>query len=192
MSDSQPRTSNPSPVDTTAPAVPKLQREAVVMVNERGRLGLLVALCSLAGVAVGFALSNMAMGLHAHYCNSRLEAPLARIVVPAAAAETPTWLGVRITSHPGGGAHIEAIEPSSPASAAGLQRGDVIVGFADNGCPRQVRTVRSARDLVHLVRSAAAGDQSLIRVERDNELRTLHATLSHMPEQIFFDELGGR
>ena len=191
MSDSQAQTSNPTTPDTTAQSVPKLQREAVVMVNERGRLGLLVALCSLAGVAVGFALSNMAMGLHAHYCGSRLEAPMARIVVPAA-ADTPTWLGVRITSHPSGGAHIEAIEPGSPAVAAGLQRGDVITGFADNGCPRQVRTVRSARDLVHLVRSAGIGDQALIRIERNHQTRTLHATLSHMPEQIFFDDLGGR
>jgi len=52
----------PQPGPAQAPPRPdqgKLERQTVVMINDRGRLALLVGLCTLAGVAVGFGLSTM-------------------------------------------------------------------------------------------------------------------------------------
>lgn len=46
---------------------PRLQREAVVLVHDRGRFAVLVALCTLAGVAVGFVLGAFASDRNAAY-----------------------------------------------------------------------------------------------------------------------------
>jgi len=168
----------------------KLQRETVVMVNDRGRLGLLVALCSLAGVAVGFGLSNMAATLGAaSHCNLRASAPLVRVITAAQQVETPTWLGVHISTHADGGAYVEAVEPRSPAARAGIERGDIITGFGTDSCPKRLQHVDTASSLVRLVRAADVGDRAVVKVERDGQPRILRTRLRQMPQSIFFEEL---
>lgn len=91
----------PPPPDP-APAPPRpdpgrLERQTVFMVNDRGRLALLVALCTLAGVAVGFGLSTLIAGSRAdcsrswsaaprdgEFSRARVEGivPVPRVVVP--------------------------------------------------------------------------------------------------------------
>lgn len=154
------------------------------MVNDRGRLGLLIALCSLAGVAVGFGLSNMAANLHGHHCGLRTSLPTVQIASPIR-TETPTWLGVRIKDNAGGGAYVLSVEPDSPASRSGLQPGDVVTGFAENGCHTRAQAVRTASDLVRLVQSADVGDRALVEIERDGSRHSVRATLEHMPPAIF-------
>jgi membrane-associated protease RseP (regulator of RpoE activity) len=187
MSDNHPETSNPttsSSLSAPAQTVPTLQKETVLMVNDRGRLGLLIALCSLAGVAVGFGLSNMAVGLHSQHCSIHSAAPSVEFSSPAR-AETPTWLGVRISDHADTGAYILSVEPNSPAQRAGLQPGDVIVGLGRGNCSKRVKGVDTATDLVRLVRRAAVGDRALIVVKRDDTRMSMRATLEHMPSHIF-------
>lgn len=171
-----------------AQQVPRLQRETVVMVNDRGRLGLLVALCSLAGVAVGFGLSNMATGLHANQCHVRSAQPAAAVHVITKAEtpkqDTPTWLGVRIRTIHERGALVEDVEPNSPAQRAGIREGDIIVGFAES-CRQTTRRVHTSRDLVRLVQSSDVGARAVVTLERDGQKRRVRAKLEHMPRHIF-------
>lgn len=200
MSDKTPELENQSPTtgnSETPPSQvtnpvslpePTLKREAIVMVNDRGRLGLLVALCSLAGVAVGFGLSSMASGLYAHHCNARVNTAQIQHITHVQ-SETPPWLGVRIVNARDGGAKVERVEHGSPASQIGIQAGDVIVGFARSGCPKRLHTVTNATSLVRLVRSAEVGERVLVVVERDGESKSIRIELQHMPRGLYHREV---
>ena len=199
MSDHRPELENHPPttgeadVPTNPVSLPEptLKREAIVMVNDRGRLGLLVALCSLAGVAVGFGLSSMASGLYAHHCNARINTAHVQHVdqVWQVQSETPPWLGVRIIDAPDGGAAVERVEPNSPANLIGIRAGDVIVGFARSGCPKRLHTVTTSSSLVRLVRSAEVGERVLVVLERDGESISMRAELQHMPRGLYHREM---
>ncbi len=189
MSDTNPEIENPSSTTNDivsrsiqSPSEPKLKRETIVMVNDRGRLGLLVALCSLAGVAVGFGLSSMASGLYAHHCSA---SAAHHHVQSVQHVETPPWLGVRITTSRDGGAHVEWVEPSSPAQYAGIQRGDVIVGFARSRCPKRVQSVGTSSELVRRVRSADVGERVWVKIRRDGRTMSVATELQHMPLGLF-------
>ena len=69
------------------------------------------------------------------------------------------------------GALVRSVEKDSPAEAAGLQEGDVILRF--EGEP-----VRSASQLARLVRETPAGRTVAIEVSRDGAARKLSATLA--------------
>lgn len=163
---------------------PRLQREAIVMGNERGRLGLLVALCSLAGVVVGFGLSNMA-AMRVQHCPAKMSS----VQVASASLDTPTWLGVRIFNAHQGGAYVERVEPGSPAQAAGIKRGDVIVGISASHCPRRFSSVDSVMDLVSSVRDRDVGENVRIRLNRAGRQLTLGAELSQMPVPLYLEEI---
>lgn len=174
---------SPPPAPNEA-RVLRLKRETILVSSDRGRLGLLVALCSLAGVVVGFGLSNMA-AMRLQSCPTSL--PAAH--VSATAIETPTWLGVRITSAAQGGVFVQSVDPSSPAQEAGLRRGDIIVGVGSSHCSRSLQAVNTASELVRLVRSEEPGDTVRIRLQRDGEIHTVRAELAHMPMSLFLEEV---
>ena len=189
MSEHEPQNSNASSLRSSPDCAgpPTLRREAVVVVNERGRLGLLIALCSLAGVAVGFGLSNinMAAGIHGNHCGASGMTPVQ--AVSCAQSQPPPWLGVRIQNRGSGGVTIVKVEPLSPASRAGLRPGDVVVGFSGSGLARQVSDVHRASELISLVQSASAGDHALVIIERSGAKRAVRATLELMPRRLFCD-----
>lgn len=70
-----------------------------------------------------------------------------------------------------GGVVVEEVDPSSPASACGLLRGDVIIAIDS-------RAVSSMGVLMMAVRSHHPGDRVLLRVRRGNAERTLTAVLA--------------
>ena len=181
------RSGLPEPPAGPGASDPPLKREAIVMAQDRGRLGLLVALCSLAGVAVGFGLSSMASGLYVHQYSAQVAMARvqATVTIPA---ETPPWLGVRIMTAPSSGAAVEWVEENSPAQQAGIHPGDVIVGLARSGCPKRVRAVRTASELVRLVRNAQIGEHVLVVLERDGQSKSVRAELDYMPRAIYEQE----
>jgi M6 family metalloprotease-like protein len=62
----------------------------------------------------------------------------------AAVADQPAWLGVQVAPAPGGLAVVDVADPS-PASRAGLRRGDVLLSFGE----QELSDVDVLRDLVH-------------------------------------------
>lgn len=81
------------------------------------------------------------------------------------------WLGVLTTDAAEGGAHIEAITPSSPASAAALDAGDRIVALNES-------TVRSSSDLVVALRHFLPGDRVRFTVVRGDATFVAQVRLS--------------
>ncbi len=79
------------------------------------------------------------------------------------------WLGVAI-SEQNGEVVIARVQAGSPANAAGLLIGDVIVSF--NG-----DAISSASDLVAKVRAAAPGDTVSLEVLRNGASQTVEVTL---------------
>jgi S1-C subfamily serine protease len=71
-------------------------------------------------------------------------------------------------------AAIVAVTPKSPASAAGLERGDVITAVDD-------APVRSADDLLQAISAHRPGDEVAITVSRDSDVLKLTATLADRP-----------
>ena len=71
---------------------------------------------------------------------------------------------------PAPGVAITGVRPGSPAERAGLQKGDVLVRFADVD-------VKTLEDLTFALRSKRAGDRVPLRFVRDGETREAEATL---------------
>ncbi|MFH1003774.1 MAG: trypsin-like peptidase domain-containing protein [Chloroflexota bacterium] len=72
------------------------------------------------------------------------------------------------------GVMITEVAPNSPASRAGLQAGDVIVGFAD-------REITSADDLILAINASQIGQSVSITYWRSNGRLTATATLTESP-----------
>ncbi|MFN8588536.1 MAG: PDZ domain-containing protein [Candidatus Eisenbacteria bacterium] len=106
----------------------------------------------------------------------------------ATAAEARAWLGVitqEVTTElrdgldlrGADGVLVSRVMPDSPASRAGLRKGDVIVSFGG-------RNVASPDRLVELVGDAHDGDSVPLIVVRDGERRTLSARLGSRPDDL--------
>jgi len=82
------------------------------------------------------------------------------------------FLGVDLdeVDGPDRGAKVRSVEPESAAEKAGVEDGDVITRFDGEA-------VRSARQLVRLVRETPAGREVTIEVKRGGTTKTLTATL---------------
>jgi len=96
------------------------------------------------------------------------------------------YLGVSVqeeTEHPDGGARINHVVDGSPAEQAGLQDGDIVVGF--NGQP-----VRGPRSLTEKIHDAAPGDSARLEVIRDGSRQTLTAELGERPGSFSFSWTG--
>jgi serine protease Do len=105
--------------------------------------------------------------------------------LPLPIPERPrAWLGIhlqevtpelaRALEIPPRGALVSEVEPGSPAEAAGIQPGDVIVGLDEE-------EVEDVADLVRLVRWHEPGDRVTVHILRDGEARTIRAVLGERP-----------
>ncbi len=97
------------------------------------------------------------------------------------------WLGVRIQAldedmakalglEKPEGALVSSVEPDSPAAAAGLKPGDVILAF--NG-----KKISTLRDLTRAVAKAGPGAKAKIEILRGGDRETVTATLGEMPTE---------
>ena len=158
-----------------------LRRETLLVGNERGRLAVLVALCSLAGVAVGFGLSNMANNL-ANQSRGVTQAS-ASVITPSMESNwdvfAPTWLGVTVVTRAGcqGGAKVVHVVPDSPARMMGVQVGDVI--HTVDG-----QRIETAQELVDIIRAKHTGDTAELGSLRDGEQIDTRVPLGMMPISI--------
>ena len=96
------------------------------------------------------------------------------------------WLGVQIqtltdslaksmklpNTH---GALVSSVTPDSPAARAGIEVGDVILGFDDH-------QVTEMRDLPKLVADATPGEKSRVTVWRQGEKRNLKVSIARSPD----------
>ncbi|NIM63076.1 MAG: PDZ domain-containing protein, partial [Acidobacteria bacterium] len=80
------------------------------------------------------------------------------------------FLGVGLERGPDGGARIDSIVEGSAAESAGLQVGDVVVGFDGE-------TIESPWGLMRAVLEAEVGDRVDVEIERDGRSRTLGVEL---------------
>jgi S1-C subfamily serine protease len=99
---------------------------------------------------------------YVHYCWLGIEG----LDLPAAGVSTPTA---------GGGTHVISVVAGSPAAAAGLRAGDVVVRFDDHAIAR-------VPDLLVALRGYSPGDEVDVAVIRNDGSRaTLHVTLTEPP-----------
>ena len=92
--------------------------------------------------------------------------------------EDSAYLGVTMeeeTEHGEGGARITSVVEDSPAEKAGLQEGDIIVGFGKD-------TIRGPVGLTKKIRNLEPGDEIEITVLRDGGELILMAELTNRPE----------
>ena len=75
------------------------------------------------------------------------------------------------------GALVARVMPDSPAQAAGLQAGDVILSFND-------QPVDSAASLPPLVGTVAPGESASVTVLRDGERETIEVTIEKLPKDL--------
>jgi len=75
------------------------------------------------------------------------------------------------------GALINQVLPDSPAEAAGIKRGDVLLSLAG-------KEVRGVRELQLLVASTPVGNTVEVGVLRDGERMTLSVTIAAVPDQV--------
>ena len=84
------------------------------------------------------------------------------------------FLGVQITAAQSGGAQITAVTPNSPAAAAGLKVGDVIVAIDD-------QPVATNADAADTIGSLSPGTKVRIKYRRGNSTNTVTVTLATTP-----------
>ena len=95
------------------------------------------------------------------------------------------WLGVGITDAKDKdqkGAVVTSVYDDSPAQAAGVEEGDVIVAVDDE-------KVDDISELIDMIQSREPGDDVSLTVHRDGKEQLIIATLIERPEEyVWFDE----
>lgn len=152
---------------------PELRREAILPAPDRSRVAAVAAMCSLAGIAVGFGLSMFALQMTEvgarNHCPRRAAMPMAHRAIP--------YLGITFISahdtvgpHDDVGARITAVHRGTPAQSAGLRAGDVVVGYDGS-------LIDDADELFRSVRGDEVGSRPLLDVVRDGESLQIVPTL---------------
>src|SRR5689334_13625168 len=91
------------------PPLPVLHREVLRPTSDRGRLAALATICSLAGVALGFALAGT---MFASIPVGNASARIVHSTCTRAMYATPSWIGVGVRSDgPSSGAWVRVIRP---------------------------------------------------------------------------------
>jgi len=103
------------------------------------------------------------------------------------------WLGVMIADVPPaelaelgleatGGVRVTSVVEDSPAEAAGLQSGDIVIRL-------DKKTAGSAGELAEMVGARKAGQKVKLEIRRGSETRTLAVTLGARPEEMEIEEI---
>jgi putative serine protease PepD len=141
------------------------------LVNSEGKLiGINTLINSYSGSSsgVGFAIpSNYALNIAEQIMAGKVvEHAYLGVTLYSVDPGTAGGLGVSTDT----GAYIDSVVAGSPAEAAGLKKGDVVVGFDDS-------TIASAGELIINVRGHLVGDKVKLAVNRSGEQITVDVTL---------------
>lgn len=150
------------PVVGTSNPLPVLRREAILPRERRGGLGAVALLCSLAGVASGFALATTILA-------TQIAESEARMARRAAFEHQPLWgtfLGVQYNQDE----QILDVLPGTPAAAVGLQKGDVVLRY--DSVP--ITEYGQLGDLIH---QSSVGHEASIDVRRGERVINLRPVL---------------
>lgn len=141
--------------DTQDQNVPPLRPEAYVVRGDRTLAAMVLLICTLGGVGIGFGTALYMLRVSS----------LGVADVRPHKVMTMTWLGTSFDPRPPvQGVRIRTVYEGSPAEKAGLQTGDVILRVDDSW-------VTNADELIREVRDRDPGDRAMILIERDG--RTL-------------------
>ncbi len=146
------------------------------LVNLRGEVvGINTAIASRTGgyQGVGFAIPvNVAKWVTAQLIEAgKVQRAYLGVVIGKMDGPLASKLGVE----PGKGVVVSEVMPSTPAAAAGLQVGDVILAFAG-------RPVGEPRQLQEVVERSPIGSSQRVEILRDGKRLTLSVKLEALPE----------
>ncbi len=151
-----------------APTTPTLRREAIFhRDNTQVFLGGLLALCTIAGMLMGFGTAGVLFHLQS---DSRQPTMTYSQIAPA-------WLGVSVVTD-SLSAGVQTVQKSSPADALGLRPGDRIERVGK-------QHVFSHKDLVRTVRSHEPGDIVEVEAVRGSERVQGTVRLGRMPYALY-------
>lgn len=88
-----------------------------------------------------------------------------------------SYAGVLLNSASDGGAEISAVRPNSPASKAGLERGDVITAVHH-------KAVRSTEQVIEIVEGHTPGQTLTLTVKRGHRTLAITLTLARRPKTL--------
>lgn len=152
-----------------------LRREALFVRGERQRIAVIAALCSLAGMSLGFGLGQIATTANSNCVHHETVRHVVSHHVPGPIvqqAQGYTWLGVEVMSaRKLEGAIVTEVVSGSPAEEAGLEPGDVVVSFGTS-------KVMSSAGLVRAVQSHHPGQVvEITKRTSEGTLETLQTKL---------------
>lgn len=158
---------------------PVLRREAILVARDRGRLALLFAMCTLAGVAMGFGLRGVSTA-HCPGANHAKAPPPAKTV---SCDQGCTWLGIQMIDTREGVRVVRVFDgtPAAELAAGGLlQAGDYVHSIAGQRVTRSVDVIRS-------IRAHGPGDVVPMRLRRPGQKAVvmLEAELGWITAQQF-------
>jgi S1-C subfamily serine protease len=155
-------------VEASPPKVPALRREAVLPREQRGGLGAVALLCSLAGVASGFALATTILATQLAQTEARMTRRQSHAAY--ANARERAFLGIQYVNGAGNAARIVRVFNDTPAADIGLAVGDVIVRYDGEKLDQEW-------ELGGLVRRSSIGHEATIEVRRGDNTMILHPEL---------------
>jgi serine protease Do len=144
-------------------------------------------LLDLAGQVVGI---NTAINPAANTIGFAVPINIAKAILPQLREKgsvTRGWLGVAVQPitpelaeafglDRSDGALVAQVQPGSPAAAAGIERGDVIVRFGDD-------QIGKTRDLPGIVSSTPVGTEVPVEVIRDGDRKTFSVKVGELQEE---------
>jgi len=100
-----------------------------------------------------------------------------RAYLGVAIGEVSSELAEKFGAHRGEGVLVSEVFPNSPAAAAGVHEGDIVVKFGD-------QKIHSPRELQELVERVPMGSKQTMEVLRDGKPMTLSVTAKSLPKNF--------
>jgi membrane-associated protease RseP (regulator of RpoE activity) len=142
--------------------VPPLRPEAYVVRGDRTLAAMVLLICTLGGVGIGFGTALYMLRVSA-LGGSDLRPHKVTVM---------TWLGAKLDTEAADvrGARLQRVYEESPAEKAGLLPGDVVLRVDDN-------LVTSPDDLVREIRDREPGDRVFLVVDRGGRMLNVRTYL---------------